>query len=297
MMIRFFLFALFSCSTLLARDYHVVYLGGQSNMDGYGFVNELPEELAGGVDGVWIFHGNMGLDGKPVDGRGLWSPLKAGHGRDFASDGKSNQYSDRFGLELTLATRLKKLFPEKHFAFIKYSRGGTSIHSEAPAAEKFGCWAPDWRSGSGDGQGINQYDHFLATVRHAYADDDIDDDGEKDTLIPTGILWMQGESDATGTVEIAHEYSANLAELMNLIRAAFRKDDLPVVIGRITDWEVWTYGSIVRARQAEFVEQDVAAALVTSTDQYGNSDPWHYDTAGYLDLGKQFADALAGLME
>jgi hypothetical protein len=37
------------------------------------------------------------------------------------------------------------------------------------------------------------------------------------------------------------------------------------------------------------------AALVTTTDTYGYSDPWHYDSSGYLDLGKQFAVAMHGL--
>lgn len=284
-------------SAVSAKEFHVVYLGGQSNMDGYGFVTELPEDLADGVDDVYIFHGNMGLDGKPADGRGLWSPLKAGHGRKFASDGKANKYSDRFGVELTLATQLKAAFPDKNFAFIKYSRGGTSVDHEAPAAKTFGCWEPNWEGGEGEGKGINQYDHFLATVANAKADKDIDDDGENDTLVPAGILWMQGESDATGTPEIAEEYAANLARLMKLIRAAFDSEDMPIVVGRITDWEVWTHGEILRAQQAAFVENDENAALVTSTDKYGKSDKWHYDTAGYLDLGKQFADALAGLMK
>ena len=70
------------------------------------------------------------------------------------------------------------------------------------------------------------------------------------------------------------------------------KTKIPVVIGRITDWKVWKFGAIVRKAQASFVEADPSAALVTSTDSYGNSDPWHYDTAGYLDLGEQFAKAL-----
>ena len=69
-------------------------------------------------------------------------------------------------------------------------------------------------------------------------------------------------------------------------------DEIRVAIGRITDWEVWTHGETVRAAQAAFVKKDPNAALVTSTDEYGNSDKWHYDTAGYLDLGKKFAEAL-----
>src|SRR5690606_34761302 len=149
------------------------------------------------------------------------------------SDGTTNTYSDRFGVELTLASRLKQLHPDANIAIIKYSRGGTSIDQRA--AGKFGSWDPDFTGGEGEGQGINQYDHFLATLRHALAVKDIDGDGETDTLIPTGIVWMQGESDAAYTAEIAEAYEANLKRLMDLIRAALRYDDVPVVIGRISD--------------------------------------------------------------
>ncbi len=282
--------ALAISDALVAKDFHVYYLGGQSNMDGYGSVKELPEELRGGVPEVWIFHGNMGKDGTPPDGRGLWSRLKAGHGRNFSSNGKTNKYSDRFGAELTFAQRLKEIYPDRNIAIIKYSRGGTSIDADAPAATRFGCWAPDWDGGEGDGKGINQYDHFLATMAAARADSDIDDDGQKDRLIPSGIVWMQGESDAQ-TKDVADKYEANLTMLMALIRKSLGDQSTRIVIGRITDWKVWTHGDVVRAAQASFVEEDKNAALVKTTDNYGNSDPWHYDTAGYLDLGKQFADA------
>ena len=110
---------------------------------------------------------------------------------------------------------------------------------------------------------------------------------------------MQGESDASYGPEVAAKYEANLKRLMDLIRAALRVDDLPVVIGRISDsgtdkkdGKVWDHGTEVRAAQAAFVKNDTAAHLVESTDAYGYSDPWHYDSAGYIDLGKQFANAL-----
>ncbi len=51
------------------------------------------------------------------------------------------------------------------------------------------------------------------------------------------------------------------------------------------------------ARGADFVEKDTAAALVTSTDKYNYSDKWHYDSPGYIDLGRQFAEAMAQLEE
>jgi hypothetical protein len=285
-----------------AADYHLYFLGGQSNMDGYGYVEELPPEAAGPVKGVMIFHGNTSPDGAAVDGRGLWAELRPGHGVGYTTDGATVSYSDRFGVELSFARTLRKLDPDVNIAIIKYSRGGTSIDREATTPH--GCWDPDYPDTKGTG--INQYDHFLATIRNAMSVDDIDGDGESDTLVPMGIVWMQGEADASSSKEIAERYEQNLERLMDLIRAALRADDLPVAIGRISDSyrygekkdsKVWDHGQIVRKEQESFVANDPRAALVTSTDNYGYSDPWHYDSAGYLDLGKKFAIAVHDLRE
>jgi hypothetical protein len=46
-----------------AKTYKLYYLGGQSNMDGYGYVTKLPAELQGPIAGVMIFHGNTAPDG------------------------------------------------------------------------------------------------------------------------------------------------------------------------------------------------------------------------------------------
>jgi hypothetical protein len=271
--------------------YKLYYLGGQSNMDGFGYVSELPADLGGPVVGVRIFHGNQAPDDSSGGGRGLWTELRPGHGTGFSSDGLENSHSARFGVEQTFAQRLRELDPEANIAIIKYSRGGTSIDSAA--AGGFGSWDPKYRGG----EGVNQYDHFLATVRNAMAVNDIDGDGNADKLVPAGIIWMQGESDAEYTPQIARRYLHNLTNLMDLIRTAFRAEDIPVVIGRISDsgqdesGRVWDHGDIIREAQASFVESDANAALVTSTDGYSYSDPWHYDTAGFIDLGRRFADA------
>ena len=112
---------------------------------------------------------------------------------------------------------------------------------------------------------------------------------------------MQGESDAAFSEAVAHRYEANLRRLMDLFRAALRVDDLPVVIGRISesgrdeDGIVWTHGDIVRAAQERYTRGDACAALVTHTDRYAYSDPWHYDAAGFIDLGFRMAEAMADL--
>lgn len=278
----------------LASDtVRVYFLGGQSNMDGYGYNKDLPRELLTQNDDVWIFHGNPVSDDLPDGGLGLWESLKPGHGAGFSSDGKGNKLSDRFGIELSLARRLGELYEGERLALIKYSRGGSSIDSLA--AGPFGCWDPDFDGSTG----MNQYDFFLATVSQAMDTRDINGDGRTDILVPAGILWMQGEADASYTEEIASAYYGNLKRLMDLIRAALRTDDLPVVIGKISDsWndpkdsKVWDHGELVQYAQEKYARADGHAAIVRSTRYYKYSDPWHYDSEGYMDLGIQFAEAL-----
>ncbi len=253
--------------------------GVKSNMDGYGYVKELPKNLNQTIKGAYIFHGNTTKDTINIGGEGIWDVLKPGHGVGHCSNYKENNLSNRFGIELTFAIEIQKFFPDENIALIKYSRGGTSIHKDA--AGLFGCWEPDFTVGTG----INQYDHFLATIKNAYSINDIDGDGEDDELIPAGILWMQGESDAM-KLDWANAYSSNLKRLIDLIRAALRTDDLPVVIGRISDsgnsddGKVWKYGRELRWQQAKFVNSDQNAALITTTDNYDYSDTWHYDSEG-----------------
>ena len=295
-----FLISLFLIITACNPDkgsvYELYYLGGQSNMDGFGYVSELPEGMIYSESEIFIFHGNTSADDMPVDGKGIWAPLSTGHGTGFSSDGIINTYSDRFGVEISFGIQMKKLNPDSKIAIIKYSRGGTSIDAEA--GNNSGNWDPHYQNG----EGINQYDHFMATVKNSLDIDDIDGDGRDDILIPSGIIWMQGESDADVNEEIANRYFENLSELMNLIRDAFGDKKIPVVIGRISDsgndpsGKVWEFGDIVRKAQHNFSEKDPNAAIVVSTDSYGYSDPWHYDSKGFIDLGYKFAIALDSLI-
>lgn len=275
----------------------VFYLGGQSNMDGHGYTSDLPDTLNTDFQNVWIFHGNSAGDNKNNGGVGKWEVLKPGHGAGFKSDGMSNNLSNRFGIELSFAKRLQELYPNEKIAIIKYSRGGTSLDSIA--ARIAGSWESDYKGGNG----INQYDHFLATVKNAFSTGDINGDGKKDYLMPCGILWMQGESDGNLSEEIALRYYANLKKLMGLMRASLHTNDLPVVLGKISDSGndkdgiVWDYGDLVQYAQEKFARLDGNASIVRSTKFYKYSDPWHYDSTGYIDLGEKFADAVYQLIE
>lgn len=272
----------------------VFFLGGQSNMVGRGQNEELPPSLNKNFSNVWIFHGNStGNDGEN-GGLGKWENLRPGHGAGFKSDGNTNNYSNKFGVELSFANKLQELFPNEKIAIIKYANGGTSIDSLAN--RKAGYWEPDYKGE----HGINNYDLFLKTMRSAFATRDIDGDGKDDYLIPSGIVWMQGESDGNDK-EVASRYYFNLKRLMDLFRAAFRNNDLPVVIGEISDsgkdedGKVWNYCELVQYAQEKYVKKDQNAAIVRNTKFYKYSDPWHYDSEGYIDLGEKFAEAIFNL--
>lgn len=274
----------------------VFIVAGQSNMNGFGYNKDLPNDLKTFKD-VYIFQGNSVPDGDLNGGTGKWDVLKPGNGTGFKTDAKTNQLSDRFGPELSFAKRLKELFPNDKIALIKYAREGTSIDSVARGG--FGCWDADFHGKNG----INQYDNFLKTVKNALAETDIDGNGKKDEIIPSGILWMQGEGDASYDEATANRYYGHLKVLMNQMRAALLTDDLPVVIGKISDsgknekGKIWPTGELVQYAQEKFVYDDKNAAIVRSTAKYNyGNDPWHYDSAGYIDLGKNFADEVFRLI-
>ena len=286
------LLPVFAMGQQQAKDtIRLFFLGGQSNMDGYGYTKELPKSLKKDFKNVWIFHGNPVPDENPTGGQGAWAILKPGHGVGFSGYQNKNKLSKRFGLELSFAQTLQERYPNEKIALIKYSRGGSSIDSLA--AGKFGSWEADYRGTNG----LNQYDHFLNTVKNALATRDIDGNGKDDYLVPMGILWMQGESDAT-TEAIAKKYYEHLKRLMDLIRASLRTDDVPVVIGKISDsgnndkGKVWDYGELVQHAQEKYAKTDPYASIVRSTKHYKYSDRWHYDSDGYIDLGKEFAKAI-----
>jgi hypothetical protein len=287
----------FPVSAQLEKDTVLLFfLGGQSNMDGYGYNKDLPAKYQQAQCNVKIFHGNPAPDGAENGGIGIWDILKPGHGVGFSSDGKTNSLSERFGPELSFAYRLHELLPNQKIAIIKYSRGGTSLDSLA--AGEYGSWDPDFRSKSG----INQYDHFLTTMRSAFNSVSKIANGKEVIFKPSGILWMQGESDALYSREIAMNYQHNLKRMMDLIKAAMLSDNIPVVIGKISDsgrnkqGKIWKYGELVQFAQEEYVNSHPNTAIIRATSGYRYSDPYHYNSEAYLDLGIRFAEVIANML-
>ncbi|MEL7450458.1 MAG: sialate O-acetylesterase, partial [Pseudomonadota bacterium] len=212
------------------------------------------------------------------------------------SDGVTNTPSNRFGPELLFGQTMVKQSGEENIAIVKYALGGSGLAQGVG----YGNWHPDFS----DGAGLNQYDHALKTLRNALGHSDINGDGFADRLVPSGIVWMQGEADAYDSQAAADDYRANLERLMGLLRAAMRVDDLPLVIGKITDSGMSDDGSVmdyietVQKAQLDFVNSDSCAQYVTVTDGLSYlPDGWHYDTDGFIRMGTAFAEAMIELEE
>lgn len=287
---------LFSTSTGgEANVYKLYFLGGQSNMVGYGYTDELPEHLKQEIERAMIFEGRAAFDDDRRGGIGVWTALEPGHGFGVETDGRSVRLSDRFGPELSFGHALASELPDSHIALVKYALGGSGL---APGVG-LGGWHPTDRNG----HRRNQFDHAIRTLRNALGETDIDGDGVRDLLIPAGIVWMQGESDANATYETAAAYEDNLALLVRALRAELGSDDLPVVIGKITDsrmaedGSVMDYSDSVQRAQARYAQSDPCAELVTITDalNYREDDPWHYDSDGFIRMGQAFAEAVLRL--
>lgn len=277
------------CATKKGTTYALYFLGGQSNMEGFGYVSELGPEWGEPPTDLYIFQPNLTNDEQPSDPASRWVPVTPGFGTGYAVRNGEPLPGGRFGLELSFAHRMRELDPKTPIAILKYGKGGSSIDLRVRGGA--GSWDTVY-------EGLNQYDHAMAAFEAATTERDVDGDGETDRFEPAGIVWMQGETDATNE-QTARMYKVNLLMLISSLRLEMGQPDLPVVIGRISDsrvqsgeGRVWAFGDTVRALQAEFVAEDKHAALITSTDEYGYSDPYHYDTAGYLDFGEKVAEAM-----
>lgn len=242
---------------------------------------------------VYIFNPTRKDDGEPLDKRGMWEVLRPGHGYGYRTDGQNSYPSDRFGPELTFARRMRQLRPKQNVALFKYAKSGASIQPHH--YDDWGCWDPGY-------EGINQWDHFEHHYRQAVAMDDIDDDGKKEILEPTAILWLQGESDAAYTREIAEAYEAKLGKVVDSMRTLTGKPDLPVVIcqisatGKLEKGPALPMASIVQKAQASYVKKDSHAALIKTPSNHKRPDPWHFDSRTYLELGRRFAEAVDRLV-
>ncbi|WP_237067786.1 sialate O-acetylesterase [Microbulbifer guangxiensis] len=114
------------------------------------------------------------------------------------------------------------------------------------------------------------------------------------------FVWMQGERDAREGLGL--EYENNLQILLARLRKDLRRNDMVVVIGRISDHGLAGPRSddwrAVRAAQERVAESSMLAAWIDTDDLNDGTGPegtqlendLHYTDGGYRELGLRFAN-------
>ena len=283
-MIRLLLFVsvLLTCGTANAQiqsglEYDVYFLAGQSNASGRGDASQIPAgsslaEPQADVQFYWRKTLNV-TNGNLTQNTFLSLQPDSGHGRN-----NPGSFPVEFGPELGMGRTLADLFPDKNIAIIKYSHGGSNLHS-------------DW------GAGGTRYNTFISTVNDALGD--ITAAGA--TFQLKGIVWVQGEADS-GNATNAGNYAANLADLISRMRNdVFAGAEAPFVLSRLSDNQYPTLSTNVRTvrtaqqqtadamENVEWVDADDAAFSVYSGTV-------HFNANGITNLGNALGQQV-GLLE
>lgn len=242
------------------RPVQVYLLGGQSNMDGGGFVTGLPPSLQLAQDDVRLFW----------SGRGLWQGLSP------ASTWSRYGSGEYFGPEVTFGRAMQDATGDAAVAVIKHAVGGTNLAD---------CWDPG--ASRADASQGSCYRDFLATVDAALAA--LDAEGQPYEI--AGMAWMQGEADATYE-PFADAYADNLTHFVSRIREDVSAPSMPFAMGRIDCRQHCPWRDAVRSAQQAVADADPLVFAVETADLPQNADGLHFDASGVRTLGARLAAAL-----
>lgn len=251
---------------LQADHYDLFLLAGQSNMDGRGESEDLPEALRKPNQDALIFYRN-----ERASSNG-WQPLVPGY--STPPKFKKDLPSPVFGPEIGFVQTLQKAESGRKIALIKGSRGGSKI-------------GRDWDPGDA-GQPKTQaplYRDFMETI--AQATKSLKEAGHTYTL--RGLLWHQGEGDAKMR---GKRYQEKLENLIARLKVDLKAPELLVVVG-----EVFDNGKRDEVRKAI---QDTAAAsetvgLVSAEGTSTWDEGTHFDAKSQLLLGHRYGEEMLRL--
>jgi len=105
-----------------------------------------------------------------------------------------------------------------------------------------------------------------------------------------GILWHQGESDATsaGTIEI---YENQLKKLIELFRNEVVNLSLSVLIGELGSFPDNNDGwQAINEKIREYAKSDSNAYIIRTDDLKDKGDKVHFNSEGQREIGRRFAE-------
>lgn len=173
-------------------------------------------------------------------------------------DAVSRDAAGGVGVGMAFADHLLELRPEiAEVGLVPCAKGGSTLAR----------WAPHWSRAS-------LYGSCVARALEAAGEGYI-----------AGVLWWQGEDETERT---AATYGRDFAAMARALRVDLGDVRLPIAYAVIRGATKVT--AVVRFQQVSIAD---GPAIMVSTDQVEYPDGWHPDTAGYVEIGRRFAEALA----
>ena len=278
--VLFFLSVWAVALSLSAQEVDVFLIGGQSNATGQGYVRNIPATFK--VDTTVRFYYSRFLN--QGEGGGQWTALC-----------QASETKDKFGVELSLGTKLQFLYPERRIALIKHALSGSNLYKQ---------WNPGNRSGDIRGE---EYVKFVETVKNALVD--LKKQGYRPII--RAMVWQQGEADARDIagMDQSRRYGPNLKNFIEQVRKEFGCEEMLFVYGTVMPLAAprFTGRELVKEAQAAIDEDSgselsVKNALLIPADDLQMrcndyktpmpKDDVHLGTYGILTLGERFADAI-----
>ena len=200
-------------------------------------------------------------------------------------------------------SNMERMHYDKDFTpFIREALGASNVIVvwDAKGGQPISRWYKNWASATGEFPEIrgDLYDRLMKKVQSAI-------EGQRIKTIT--FIWMQGENDARkgyGGV-----YGASLAGLVQQFASDMQREDINVVIGRISDFDLenkkFPHWTKVRNEQVRFIESYERGAWIDTDDlndgldRQGNpiSNDLHYSKTGYEILGRRFAETSIDLIQ
>ncbi len=205
----------------------------------------------------------------------------------FILSGQSNMQGHRPDEAFTPA--VQAAFGRENVIVVQHAVGGQPIQR----------WYKKWRFPNGESPETtgDLYDQLMEKVRAGMSGQEI---------ATVSFFWMQGERDARmgwGPV-----YRDSLEGLIEQLGDDLGRDDLNVVIGRLSDFDVgnarYPHWTMVREAQVQVAKEHPRAAWIKTDDLNDGvnrrgtqiKDDLHYSAEGYKIFGKRMADAAIELV-
>jgi hypothetical protein len=253
------LFCLLTGSTALAeapRPVKLFLLGGQSNMEGCGKSEELPDAFRTPPVNVKIWDNR----------ENLWVAL----GKDSTAITRNRL----FGPEVAFSHRMAKVWPDDTICLVKTAAGGTKLHTQ---------WVP----------GKGMYQRFLSNLRKA--EHDLEQSKTPYEIVGMLWMQGESDSETTEMAN-AYERNlktliqdvrkqtkqAQLPFVMGRISSSLLKE---------TPWN-FDHAKIVQAAQEAVAAQDDHVFIVNTDALSTLEDNTHFDTQAQLKLGGEMADLM-----